>query len=70
MANTELRPVEAKNLQHGDVVIVEDEGGGEKILEIVGFGPKSPHREEPLFTARAALAPRASAISTVPIHRD
>jgi integrase len=34
MANTGLRPDEAKNLQHRDVHIVEDEGSGERILEI------------------------------------
>ena len=34
MANTGLRPDEAKNLQHRDVAIVEDEATGEKILEI------------------------------------
>jgi integrase len=34
MANTGLRPDEAKNLQHRDVRIVEDEGSGERILEI------------------------------------
>jgi integrase len=34
MANTGLRPDEAKNLQHRDVTIVEDEATGERILEI------------------------------------
>jgi integrase len=34
MANTGLRPDEAKNLQHRDVEIVTDEWSGEKILEI------------------------------------
>jgi integrase len=34
MANTGLRPDEARNLQHRDVMIVEDEATGEKILEI------------------------------------
>lgn len=34
MANTGLRPDEAKNLQHRDVMIVEDEATGERILEI------------------------------------
>jgi integrase len=34
MANTGLRPDEAKNLQHRDVAIVEDEATGERILEI------------------------------------
>lgn len=34
MANTGLRPDEAKNLQHRDVSIVTDEATGERILEI------------------------------------
>ncbi len=34
MANTGLRPDEAKNLQHRDVTIVEDEATGQRILEI------------------------------------
>ena len=34
MANTGLRPDEAKNLQHRDITIVEDEATGERILEI------------------------------------
>lgn len=34
MANTGLRPDEAKNLQHRDVSIVEDDATGEEILEI------------------------------------
>jgi integrase len=34
MANTGLRPDEAKNLQHRDVEIVIDEGSGQEILEI------------------------------------
>lgn len=43
MANTGLRPDEAKNLQHRDVAIVDDEASGERILYIevrgkVGFG--------------------------------
>jgi integrase len=34
MANTGLRPDEAKNLQHRDVTVVEDEATDERILEI------------------------------------
>jgi integrase len=34
MANTGLRPDEAKNLQHRDVTIVRDDATGERILEI------------------------------------
>lgn len=49
LANTGLRPDEAKNLQHRDVSIVEDEATGERILEIevrgkrgVGFCKSMP----------------------------
>ncbi len=49
MANTGLRPDEAKNLQHRDVAIVLDDATGEKILEIevrgkrgVGFCKSMP----------------------------
>lgn len=34
LANTGLRPDEAKNLQHRDVIIADDEPSGERILEI------------------------------------
>ena len=34
MANTGLRPDEAKNLQHRDVAIVDDHATRERILEI------------------------------------
>jgi hypothetical protein len=34
LANTGLRPDEAKNLLHRDVTIVEDERSGDRILEI------------------------------------
>jgi integrase len=34
MANTGLRPDEAKNLEHRDIEIVEDDATGERILEI------------------------------------
>lgn len=44
MANTGLRPDEAKNLQHRDITAVDDAGSGQRLLEIevrgkVGFGP-------------------------------
>lgn len=49
LANTGLRPDEAKNLQHRDVAIVHDERTGERILEIevrgkrgVGFCKSMP----------------------------
>jgi integrase len=49
LANTGLRPDEAKNLQHRDVTVVRDEGSGEKILEIevrgkrgIGFCKSTP----------------------------
>ncbi len=41
MANTGLRPDEAKNLQHRDVEIVDDEWSGAKILEIEVRGKRS-----------------------------
>jgi integrase len=40
MANTGLRPDEAKNLQHRDVEIVDDRGSGETILEITVRGKR------------------------------
>lgn len=49
LANTGLRPNEAKNLQHPDVAIVDDEATGETILEIevrgkrgVGYSKSMP----------------------------
>ena len=54
MANTGLRPDEAKNLQHRDVAIVEDEATGERILEIevrgkrgVGYCKSMPSAVKP-----------------------
>jgi len=54
MANTGLRPDEAKNLQHRDVMIVDDEQTGEKILEIevrgkrgIGFCKSTPSAVRP-----------------------
>ena len=54
MANTGLRPDEAKNLQHRDVAIVEDEATGDRILEIevrgkrgVGFCKSMPSAVRP-----------------------
>jgi integrase len=54
MANTGLRPDEAKNLQHRDVAIVDDEDLGERILEIevrgkrgVGFCKSTPNAVRP-----------------------
>lgn len=40
MANTGLRPDEAKNLQHRDVAVVKDQATGERILEIEGRGKR------------------------------
>jgi integrase len=40
MANTGLRPDEAKNLQHRDVTVVKDEATDERILEIVVRGKR------------------------------
>jgi integrase len=54
LANTGLRPDEAKNLQHRDVAIVEDEATGETILEIevrgkrgIGFCKSMPSAVRP-----------------------
>ena len=54
MANTGLRPDEAKNLQHRDVQIVVDEATDERILEIevrgkrgVGFCKSMPSAVRP-----------------------
>ena len=54
LANTGLRPDEAKNLQHRDVSIVEDEATGERILEIevrgkrgIGFCKSMPSAVKP-----------------------
>jgi len=54
MANTGLRPDEAKNLQHRDVAIVRDDATGQKILEIevrgkrgVGYCKSTPSAVRP-----------------------
>ena len=54
LANTGLRPDEAKNLQHRDVTIVRDEATGERILEIevrgkrgVGYCKSMPNAVRP-----------------------
>lgn len=54
LANTGLRPDEAKNLQHRDVVVVNDRDTGERILEIevrgkrgIGFCKSMPGAVEP-----------------------
>ena len=66
MANTGLRPDEAKNLQHRDVMIVEDEQSGDKILEIevrgkrgIGFCKSTPSAVRPYerLLARPKPAP-------------
>lgn len=54
LANTGLRPDEAKNLQHRDVTVVNDRDSGQRILEIevrgkrgVGFCKSMPGAVEP-----------------------
>lgn len=54
LANTGLRPDEAKNLQHLDVSIVKDEATGERILEIevrgkrgIGYCKNMPNAVRP-----------------------
>ena len=68
MANTGLRPDEARNLQHRDVTIVEDEATGERILEIevrgkrgVGYCKSMPSAVRPYerLLARAEAGSRA-----------
>lgn len=54
LANTGLRPDEAKNLQHRDVTIAEDERSDQRILEIevrgqrgVGYCKSTPNAVNP-----------------------
>lgn len=54
LANTGLRPDEAKNLEHRDIEIVEDDATGERILEIevrgkrgIGFCKSMPNAVRP-----------------------
>jgi integrase len=63
---TGLRPDEAKNLQHRDVTIVEDDGTGDKILEIevrgkrgIGYCKSTPSAVRPYqrLLARAKPGP-------------
>src|SRR5205814_2742013 len=67
MANTGLRPDEAKNLQHRDVAIVEDEATGEEILEIevrgkrgVGYCKSMPGAVRPFERLKARNVARAA----------
>lgn len=64
MANTGLRPDEARNLQHRDVTIAEDEATGERILEIevrgkrgVGFCKSMPSAVRPYERLLARAKP-------------
>lgn len=63
MANTGLRPDEARNLQHRDVTVVQDQRTGERILEIevrgkrgVGFCKSMPGAVHPYL--RLAQRPK------------
>lgn len=69
LANTGLRPDEAKNLEHRDIEIVEDEATGERILEIevrgkrgIGFCKSMPNAVRPYerLLARPKPAERIS----------
>ncbi len=67
MANTGLRPDEAKNLQHRDVAIVEDHATGERILEIdvrgkrgVGFCKSMPSAIRPYERLLNRVKPAAT----------
>lgn len=69
MANTGLRPDEAKNLQHRDVAIVKDEATGERILEIevrgkrgVGYCKSMPSAVRPY--ERLLKRPKPGAIES------
>lgn len=64
MANTGLRPDEAKNLQHRDVTIADDEDTGETILEIevrgkrgVGYCKSMPNAVKPYARLLARARP-------------
>jgi len=64
MGNTGLRPDEAKQLQHRDVTIVEDEDSGERILEIevrgkrgVGWCKSMPGAVKPYERLRDRIKP-------------
>ena len=64
LANTGLRPDEAKNLQHRDVAIVEDDATGETILEIevrgkrgVGYCKSMPSAVRPYERLRDRAKP-------------
>lgn len=64
LANTGLRPDEAKNLQHRDVAIVVDHATGERILEIevrgkrgVGYCKSMPGAVRPYERLRNRLKP-------------
>lgn len=64
MANTGLRPGEAKNLQHRNVQIVEDDATGEQILEIdvrgkrgVGYCKSTPRAVYPYWRLREREKP-------------
>src|SRR6202035_1659883 len=59
MANTGLRPDEAKNLQHRDVEIVEDEATGERILEIEVRGKRKSMRSAARPYERLLARPRS-----------
>jgi len=67
MANTGLRPDEAKNLQHRDIAIVVDEETGDRILEIevrgkrgVGFCKSMPSAVRPYERLHARPLPALS----------
>lgn len=82
LANTGLRPDEAKNLQHRDVKIVEDENTGDRILEIdvrgkrgVGYCKSMPGAVLPYqrLLKRAKPQPKTeedSAASTAPTYPE
>jgi integrase len=77
MANTGLRPDEAKNLQHRDVAIEEDEATGERILEIevrgkrgVGYCKSMPSAVRPYERLLARPKPITRRERRVAKHQD
>lgn len=77
MANTGLRPDEARRLEYRDVSIVEDGGVGEKILEIevrgkrgVGYCKSMPGAVRPFERLRQRNDPKPTDLIFPKTHRD
>jgi integrase len=77
MANTGLRPDEAKSLQHRDAVVVKDSETGETIVEIevrgkrgVGYCKSMPGAVRPLLRIRKRNKPNPSDLLFPNDHRE